>query len=188
MIRGPVAGDRRPGTGARRVVAGLLMAGGLAFSPGCGRPGAEPGTAAPASRDDGPAPQRAAPDSGEVDPAMASTLSPPGAGRIVSNGGGWIVVFTPDPDPMPLNAPFSLTVQISRQGDDAGDEGLSLQVDARMPEHRHGMVVRPAVEPLGSGAFRVTGMLLHMPGYWELTFDIVSGTRVERAQVALVID
>ncbi|MBX3373429.1 MAG: hypothetical protein KF817_06315 [Phycisphaeraceae bacterium] len=172
----------------RPAAAGMLLAGALSIVPGCERPGAAPGAAGPAARTGEESPQRMSPGSGAVDAVTEPVLSPPGAGRIVSNGGGWIVVFTPDPDPIPLNTPFSLAVQVSRSGEDAGDEGISLQVDARMPEHRHGMVVRPAIERLGPGVFRVDGMLLHMPGYWELTFDIASGTRVERAQIALVID
>jgi len=49
-----------------------------------------------------------------------------------------------------------------------------LKVDARMPEHRHGMNYRPALLPLGDGRWRVEGLLWHMSGRWEWRFDVRS--------------
>jgi hypothetical protein len=44
-------------------------------------------------------------------------------------------------------------------------------VDATMPAHRHGMNYRPTLQALGGGRWRVEGLLLHMPGTWELRLD-----------------
>lgn len=44
--------------------------------------------------------------------------------------------------------------------------------DATMPEHGHGMNYRASVHPLGGGRFEVKGLLWHMPGRWELRFDV----------------
>jgi hypothetical protein len=41
-----------------------------------------------------------------------------------------------------------------------------------MPEHRHGMNYRTKVVPLGPGRFHSEGWLFHMPGRWELLFEI----------------
>jgi len=47
-----------------------------------------------------------------------------------------------------------------------------VQLDAHMPEHRHGMNYRTAVTPLGAGRYRAEGWLFHMPGRWEFVFDL----------------
>lgn len=48
-------------------------------------------------------------------------------------------------------------------------------LDAQMPAHGHGMNYRPTVTALGVDRFRITGLMLHMPGKWRLTFDLVHG-------------
>jgi hypothetical protein len=47
-----------------------------------------------------------------------------------------------------------------------------VKLDARMPEHQHGMNYRPTVTVLGEGRYRSEGWLFHMPGRWELIFDL----------------
>ena len=36
---------------------------------------------------------------------------------------------------------------------------------------------------LPDGSYKAEGMLFHMPGHWELYFDVSQGGRTERAQV-----
>ena len=48
----------------------------------------------------------------------------------------------------------------------------ALKVDAQMPEHRHGMNYRPEVKKVADGRWRVEGMLFHMPGRWQLAFEL----------------
>ena len=55
-----------------------------------------------------------------------------------------------------------------------------LRVDALMPEHRHGMNYRPTVVKGGDGVYVAEGMLFHMPGRWQLLFDVERDGRVER--------
>ena len=123
---------------------------------------------------------------------------------VVSNGGRYAVCAATVPDPVPPNAPFAMDVQVH---DGAGGDGLArkvvLDVDAAMPEHRHGMTLKPFVRAidgppvqdlppghgaLGDGRFEVRGMLFHMPGRWEIHFDITHGAITERAQVDIVLD
>lgn len=56
----------------------------------------------------------------------------------------------------------------------------SLKVDAHMPEHRHGMNYAPEVKPLGPGRWRAEGLMFHMPGKWELVFEIRAAGRTDR--------
>ena len=48
----------------------------------------------------------------------------------------------------------------------------TLRVDARMPAHQHGMNYRPTVAAAGEGRFAARGLMFHMPGAWELAFDV----------------
>lgn len=56
----------------------------------------------------------------------------------------------------------------------------AVRVDASMPAHRHGMNYRTGITPTGSGTYRAEGLMFHMAGQWELTFDVVAGTTTER--------
>ena len=63
-------------------------------------------------------------------------------------------------------SPFALIVTLCPA------EARLLRIDATMPEHRHGMNYRPSLQPLGSGLWRVEGLLWHMAGRWELRLDV----------------
>jgi cytochrome c peroxidase len=41
-----------------------------------------------------------------------------------------------------------------------------------MPAHRHGMNYVPTVKRLRPGRWRAAGLMLHMPGEWELVFTL----------------
>lgn len=56
----------------------------------------------------------------------------------------------------------------------------SVRVDANMPEHRHGMNYRAGVVAVSPGVYRAEGLLFHMRGRWDLTFDVVDGSRTDR--------
>jgi hypothetical protein len=66
-------------------------------------------------------------------------------------------------DQAPLNRHFSFVV-------DLGDRIL-VDVGADMPGHNHGILTQPEWHQLPDGRWQVDGMLLHMPGIWELYFD-----------------
>ena len=71
----------------------------------------------------------------------------------------------PDGGP-PLNKHFSFVVDLQGQADELVD------VDADMPGHGHGINTDPVIERIGNERYRIDGMLLHMPGAWELYFDL----------------
>ncbi|NOD97613.1 hypothetical protein GS610_10370 [Ruegeria sp. HKCCD6228] len=68
---------------------------------------------------------------------------------------------------IPLAQPFSL--QISICDEIAVD---TVRVDAIMPAHRHGLNYAPEITELGDGLYRADGLLFHMPGLWEIRFEI----------------
>ncbi|TWT40340.1 hypothetical protein RAS1_40480 [Phycisphaerae bacterium RAS1] len=114
--------------------------------------------------------------------------------QITSNGGAYRVRYRPRPQPIPMNAPFALDVEIEPISKDAGRAGgaersdVMLNVDADMPEHGHGMNTKPIITRTGPGRFTVGGLLFHMPGYWEVYLDITRDNRTERAQFDVTLE
>ena len=106
----------------------------------------------------------------------------PPAKTVKSNSGNWTVTFFPHPGDMPLNEVFELITKVE------GNGGIkSLRVDAAMPAHGHGMMTNPETTLQLDGSFKTTGMLLSMPGDWELYFDIDDGDTIERAQDKVIL-
>lgn len=60
--------------------------------------------------------------------------------------------------------------------------------DARMPEHNHGMIVRPKIHEIGVGQYRIDGVKLHMMGAWVLSYTFKKGRIELRKDVALQLD
>jgi hypothetical protein len=55
-----------------------------------------------------------------------------------------------------------------------------IALDAAMPAHGHGMNYRPKVTEIAPGHYRFTGLMLHMPGRWQITVDLYDGTNLTR--------
>jgi hypothetical protein len=99
-------------------------------------------------------------------------------------GKTYVLAWRAEPPPLKVSEFFALEVAAC---DRAGGRPLELRVDAQMPEHRHGMNYRPSVASRGGGRFTATGLLLHMPGRWEFSFDVrgEAGAEVLRDRVLL---
>jgi hypothetical protein len=63
-----------------------------------------------------------------------------------------------------------------------------MRVDAVMPEHRHGTNTQARVQRLDARRYRVSGLLFHMAGHWEIHFDILRKGVLERAQWDVLVD
>jgi hypothetical protein len=87
-------------------------------------------------------------------------------------GKSYVVVFRTVPEPIAVGAHFALDFAVCPRA--KAEAPRSVRVDASMPEHRHGMNYRPVVTPRPSGAYRAEGLMFHMPGRWDLTFDVVA--------------
>jgi hypothetical protein len=113
-----------------------------------------------------------------------SLSRPPDAGlyHVYNEKETYRVSFKPKPNPIPLVEAFEIDVQVRRHpsGEPVGPV-VSLKVDAAMPEHRHGMTTQPRVTRGEGGWFHVDGMMFHMPGHWEIYFDVIEGAVSERA-------
>jgi hypothetical protein len=94
----------------------------------------------------------------------------------------WLPV---DHDEVPRNVECELDVMVLADG--APVTGANLRITGYMPAHRHGLVQLPLVEEQGDGAYRVSGLLLHMRGDWELRFTVVADGKMETVSFELVL-
>jgi hypothetical protein len=109
--------------------------------------------------------------------------------EILSNDGAWRVVYKVEDPGIRRGEPVSLDAWVFAADDPAKPRAdVTLAVDAAMPQHGHGMNRVPRIERIGDGAFRVEGLFFHMPGKWELYFDVARGPLVERAQAAVEVE
>jgi len=103
-------------------------------------------------------------------PATQACELPGGAAQRVAAGGVTVVYRAA---PIQVGKHFSLDLQVC-------PAPQALAVDAWMPAHQHGMNYRPSVTALGGGRYRAEGLMFHMPGRWELVFEVRAGDSTQR--------
>jgi hypothetical protein len=97
----------------------------------------------------------------------------PGAADAQRVEGAHYVLAWRTPAPIRQGEFFFLDVAICAKS--GGAAPSTLRVDARMPAHQHGMNYRPTVAAAGDGRFAARGLMFHMPGAWEIAFDVNPG-------------
>ena len=85
-------------------------------------------------------------------------------------------------DRAPLNEIFSFEIELV----DGPAENVS--VDADMPSHGHGMITEPVVTKIDATHYQVDGMMLHMPGYWEIYLEVTRDNESERFMLPLTLE
>lgn len=83
------------------------------------------------------------------------------------------------PASIEISKHFSLELMVCAKAGAPAPE--TLRINARMPDHGHGMNYNAAVRPLGGGRFQADGLMFHMPGRWQFEFEVGSGKTSERA-------
>ncbi len=109
-------------------------------------------------------------------PAALACTVPEGFVRLASRQAeiayGW------EPERLKIGQFFTAEVIVCRR---PGPEAVrEVVLDAQMPAHGHSMNYRPTATQLAPDRFRITGLMLHMPGRWRLTFDLVQAGRRTR--------
>jgi hypothetical protein len=84
----------------------------------------------------------------------------------------YMLALRPEPMRIEVGQPFALIMNVCTK---RGEPAELVGVDAIMPEHKHGMNYATTLHPAGSGRYRVEGLLFHMPGNWEVAFDVRPG-------------
>ena len=86
---------------------------------------------------------------------------------------------------VPVNQLIQLRVVVTAL-DHKAINGLQLvKFDAQMPAHRHGMVTKAKISELGSQEYLIEGVKLHMPGMWQLMFDLKASSEVIQVAIPL---
>ncbi len=174
---------------ARRGFALLIVGASVFGFGGCGEGSPAPSSNATASASTSASSAAGAPGGAAATAAPASTVHTVGA-----RSGSFWVRWSCAPEPMPVSDPFSLRLELFADAactvplvplDAADPDATVVSVDAAMPHHGHGMNVRPKVTRAADGSYLVTGMLFHMPGRWELMFDVTRDGLLERAQTTV---
>lgn len=89
-------------------------------------------------------------------------------------------------DAVPLREPFFLRIAIDAAD---GASEYSIEGDAAMPHHGHGMNLAPVARSIEGSRDRIVGpFLFHMPGAWELYFDLERQGRRVRVQDEIVME
>ncbi len=110
---------------------------------------------------------------------------------------GYVVAYRTQPPKIEVGKHFSLDIVACAKGGAPAPDNVA--VDAFMPEHGHGMNYKAVVKSSGtakaakplakSGArFRADGLMLHMPGRWDLYFDVQSAGTTERLTRSIVLE
>ena len=101
--------------------------------------------------------------------------------RLTSND--IVVMFRTVPEAIEIGRHFTVEAVVCATPPTQG-----LRVDAQMPEHGHGMNYRPTVAATGPGRYMAQGLLFHMPGRWQLVFDVERGGRRERLATDILLE
>ena len=94
-------------------------------------------------------------------------------GTTLDAGGSRTLSFKTEPTYITVGEHFSIRIKICK--DDQPVSVGSVAVDALMPAHGHGMNYRPSVTTSAEGEYLASGLLFHMPGLWNLQFEIGTG-------------
>ena len=114
--------------------------------------------------------------------AIGCEPAPIGADAVRLAGRSFVVDWRVEPAPLRLGEFFAVVVSACER---AGQRVSLVKVDATMPAHRHGMNYAPTVTSEAGGRFRASGLLLHMPGRWEFTFDLAGDSTREMLRSAV---
>lgn len=115
----------------------------------------------------------------EQAPQSPSPLEDPAFERLTSVGGRYQLCWRAESGALPRNQDCALEVWVFEDGEPA--PGLVLSVRGWMPDHGHGMLRLPRTIDQGDGSYRVEGVLLHMRGRWQLSFDLLNGAEADVA-------
>lgn len=119
--------------------------------------------------------------------AAGACAAPPGfVARERLESHGIVVLYRTVPATIALGRHFAVEAVVCDGRPGAAPRGV--RVDARMPEHRHGMNYRPRISAAGSGRFLAEGFLFHMPGRWQLVFDVERDGGSERLAADIVVE
>jgi len=115
----------------------------------------------------------------ELRPPLRPLTASPWSRPVETDRGTYRVSWRPPGPDVPKNEYFELEVEVTKEGERF--RGGQLIVDAKMPEHGHGMNVSPRALQRADGRWHVKGMLFHMGGRWVLELGVLTSGVPEKA-------
>lgn len=100
--------------------------------------------------------------------------------------GNYAVTLRPEGGVVERNRHFELDLQIQPRPGTAAPS--SVQVDADMPAHGHGMNTQPEVIQKDALHYRIKGMLFHMTGEWSVSVTVSAGTSPEHVFFPVLVE
>lgn len=119
-------------------------------------------------------------------PAFACVPELPGGGGRMLDTGRYTLAYRALPAKIQTGEHFSVEMAVCANAGAALPD--SVNVDAQMPEHRHGMNYKPSIRREAAGRYRADGLMLHMPGRWEFIFELRAAGRTDRVTQSEVIE
>lgn len=110
------------------------------------------------------------------------------AEEVLSSSKRYRVVFDRPNAGWPLNAQYSLPVQLFNASGSDLPPDLKVEIEATMPAHRHGTALTPSIRRAGSNSYRIVGLLMHMPGAWEIRLTFTASNYVDEAIIHANVD
>jgi len=107
-----------------------------------------------------------------------------GAQRIES--ANYEVAYRTQPAKIPVGKHFTIDAIACGKGGVADPSALA--IDAFMPDHGHSMNYKASVKKIANGQFHAEGLMFHMPGRWELYFDVPTEGKTERLVHNIVLE
>jgi hypothetical protein len=95
------------------------------------------------------------------------------------------IAWRPLVDTVTVGQPFAIEFEVCQSGPPTTIDRL--RVDAWMPEHKHGMNYRTTLSGARPGPLRAEGLLFHMPGRWQVVFEMRAGERALRLTDELTV-
>ena len=106
---------------------------------------------------------------------------------VKTDNGFFLASYESSPSVIPLNKihTWTLTVQTA-DGNPVTDAVITVKGD--MPAHMHGLPTKPIItEGNQQGVYKANGMKFNMPGWWVITFHIMSGGKSDMATFNLIV-
>ena len=94
-----------------------------------------------------------------------------------TDGSSYFVIYDTNPATIPFNEEFSVLVSVYETEEMLTQlTDITVDVDATMPAHGHGMNINPVMSGPNDGIFQADGLLWHMEGEWELVIYVSGET------------
>jgi hypothetical protein len=116
-------------------------------------------------------------------PATAQTCGLKGGRQVESER--FVVSYRTKPGKLAVGQHFVVEMAVCPKGGAAAPE--TVRVDGFMPEHNHGMNYTAVVRPGAGGRYLAEGMMFHMPGRWDLIFEVRGGGNTDRMTHSVIL-